>query len=243
MSTRYRACAAQPWSLREPSMRSGTSKRKWKSSTHRLIIIHNLESLILILLLLRLRSWRTWRRSRRSSWRRRSSPCRPKGSRGILIVFCFLIAMLSLLMVIEGYLNEVLEEYHDFNHYLICYILYHVMTSPGMHWRRSWTARTTPSQCTSLATLPSPSRLEKAKRVKVLPKKATIRGKFEGACFQLQQLNCLARQQAMLLMQLRQRRPSSNCPKFSSPPSPTLNCPKFSNTNIDCVDSVSLQML
>ena len=123
------------------------------------------------------------------------------------------------------------------------YILYHVMTSPGMHWRRSWTARTTPSQCTSLATLPSPSRLEKAKRVKVLPKKATIRGKFEGACFQLQQLNCLARQQAMLLMQLRQRRPSSNCPKFSSPPSSTLNCPKFSNTNIDCVDSVSLQML
>ena len=85
--------------------------------------------------------------------------------------------------------------------------------------------------------------VRKAKRVKVLPKKATIRGKFEGACFQLQQLNCLARQQAMLLMQLRQRRPSSNCPKFSSPPSPTLNCPKFSNTNIDCVDSVSLQML
>ena len=39
LSTRYRACAAQPWSLREPSMRSGTSKRKWKSSTHRLIIM------------------------------------------------------------------------------------------------------------------------------------------------------------------------------------------------------------
>ena len=45
--TRYRACAAQPWSLREPSMRSGTSKRKWKSSTHRLIIIKCSQSWIL----------------------------------------------------------------------------------------------------------------------------------------------------------------------------------------------------
>ena len=60
----------------------------------------------------------------------------------------------------------------------------------------------------------------------------------EGGCFQLQQLNCLARQQAKLLMQLRQRRP--NCPNFS-PPASTLNCPKVSY--IDCVDSsVSFQM-
>ena len=57
----------------------------------------------------------------------------------------------------------------------------------------------------------------------------------ESTHSQLQQLNCLARQQASVLVQLRQQRRSTKCPKFL-PPSDRF-CQKSSN--FDCVDSVS----
>ena len=57
----------------------------------------------------------------------------------------------------------------------------------------------------------------------------------ESTHSQLQQLNCLARQQASVLVQLRQQRRSTKCPKFL-PPSDRF-CQK--SPNFDCVDSVS----
>ena len=57
----------------------------------------------------------------------------------------------------------------------------------------------------------------------------------ESTHSQLQQLNCLAQQQASVLVQLRQQRRSTKCPKFL-PPSDRF-CQKSSN--FDCVDSVS----